>query len=102
MDKELYCRDTGLDCDFLACGRTEEEALSKLGQHVLAIHGIQGFSKEFYNKARSAIHVGYCDYGQMLRKQFRKSAVRVTKRVLAALTNAVVGAAQRFGGSSIV
>jgi len=63
MDKELYCRDTGLDCDFLACGRTEEEALSKLGQHVLTIHGIQGFSKEFYNKARSAIHGGNCDYG---------------------------------------
>jgi predicted small metal-binding protein len=62
-DKELYCRDIGLDCDFLACGKTEEEALSKLGQHVLAIHGIEGFSKEFYNKSRSAIHEGYCDYG---------------------------------------
>ncbi len=63
MDKELYCRDIGLDCDFLACGKTEEEALSKLGQHVLAIHGIEGFSKEFYNKARSGIREGYCDYG---------------------------------------
>jgi predicted small metal-binding protein len=45
-DKELHCRDIGLDCDFLACAKTEEEALSKLGQHVLAIHGIEGFSKE--------------------------------------------------------
>jgi predicted small metal-binding protein len=63
MDKELYCRDIGLDCDFLACGKTEEEALSKLGQHVLAMHGIDGFSKEFYNKARSGIREGYCDYG---------------------------------------
>jgi len=62
-DKELYCRDIGLDCDFLACGKTEEEALSKLGQHVLATHGIEGFSKEFYNKARSAIHNGDCEYG---------------------------------------
>ncbi len=63
MDKELYCKDIGLDCDFLACGKTEEEALSKLGQHVLATHGIEGFSKEFYEKARAGIREGYCDYG---------------------------------------
>ena len=60
MDKELYCRDVGLDCAFSACGKTEEEALSKLGQHVLAIHGIKGFSKEFYDKAKSFIHEGSC------------------------------------------
>ena len=63
MNKELYCEDVGLECEFLACGKTEEEALSKLGQHVLAIHGIKGFSKGFYNKARLAIHEGSCDYG---------------------------------------
>ena len=63
MDKEVYCRDVGLDCEFLACGETEEEALNKLGQHVLAIHGVKGFSKEFYNKARSAIHEGSCNKG---------------------------------------
>ena len=61
MDKELYCRDVGQDCEFLACGKTEEEALNKLGQHVLAIHGVKGFSKEFYNKAQSAIREGSCD-----------------------------------------
>ncbi len=44
MVKELYCKDIGMDCDFLACGKTEEEALSKLGQHVLATHGIEGFA----------------------------------------------------------
>ena len=62
-DKEIYCRDIGTDCDLMVCGKTEVEALNKLGQHVLAIHGIEGFSKEFYNKARSAIHEGSCDYG---------------------------------------
>ena len=63
MEKELYCRDTGLDCDLMVCGKTENEVLSKAGQHVLAVHGIEGFSKEFYNKARAAIHEGHCDYG---------------------------------------
>ena len=61
-NNELFCRDIGWDCDFLACGKTEEEAISKLGQHVLDIHGIEGFSKEFYNKARSAILKGDCEY----------------------------------------
>ncbi|HUL31913.1 MAG TPA: DUF1059 domain-containing protein, partial [Thermodesulfobacteriota bacterium] len=55
------CRDVGMNCEFLACGETEEEALNKLGQHVLATHGVKGFSKEFYNKARSAIREGSCD-----------------------------------------
>jgi len=63
MDKELYCRDVGQDCEFTACGKTEEEALSRLGQHVLAIHGVKGFSKEFYDQARSAIHEGSCGKG---------------------------------------
>ena len=63
MDKELYCRDAGRECEFLACGKTEEEALRKLGQHVLAIHGVKGFLREFYSKAPSAIREGYCDYG---------------------------------------
>jgi len=63
MDKRLYCRDVGLDCEFSACGNTDEEALNKLGQHVLAIHGVKGFSKEFYNKARSAVREGSCDKG---------------------------------------
>ena len=47
MDKELYCRDIGIDCDLMVCGKTEDEVLTKAGQHVQAMHGIEGFSKEF-------------------------------------------------------
>lgn len=63
MDKELHCRDIGLDCDSSVCGKSEEEVLTRVGQHVLNIHGIQGFSKEFFNKAKGAIREGSCDYG---------------------------------------
>jgi len=63
MDKKIHCRDMGIDCDLMVCGKTEDEVLSKAGQHVLTVHGIEGFSKEFYNKARAAIREGYCDYG---------------------------------------
>ncbi len=62
-DKKIYARDMGIGCDLVACGKTEEEVITKLGNHVLAMHGIEGFSKEFYHKAQSAIREGNCDDG---------------------------------------
>ena len=62
-DKELFCRDMGSDCDFLACGKTEEEVLRKAGTHAQAAHGMDGLPDEFYEKARSKIREGFCDYG---------------------------------------
>jgi predicted small metal-binding protein len=50
MDKELYCRDMGLDCEFLACGKTEEEVLRKAGEHAQSVHHMQGFSQELYDR----------------------------------------------------
>lgn len=63
MDKRLSCRDMGLDCDFLVCGRTEEEVLRKADEHAKAVHQLQGFSQEQYDKARAALREGYCDFG---------------------------------------
>jgi hypothetical protein len=37
MDKELYCKDMGIDCDLMVCGKTVEEVLTKAGQHVQAM-----------------------------------------------------------------
>ena len=75
-DKEIYCRDIGMDCDLMVCGKTEVEVLNKLGQHVLTIHGIEGFSKEFYNKARSTIRNGTChhkDAEEMISEEYSVS-----------------------------
>jgi predicted small metal-binding protein len=63
MDKKLSCRDMGLDCDFLICGRTEEEVLLKADEHAKAVHQLQGFSQEQYDKARAALREGVCDPG---------------------------------------
>ena len=62
-DKELYFKDMGLDCDLMVCGKTEEEVLGKANEHAQAMHGINGFSQNLYDKARRAIREGYCDYG---------------------------------------
>ncbi len=33
MEKRLSCRDVGVDCDFVACGTTEEEVMGKVPEH---------------------------------------------------------------------
>jgi len=61
MEKRLDCRDIGVDCDYRACTPTQEEAIRKVGEHIQVFHGMNEFSKEFYEKARAAIHEGSCE-----------------------------------------
>ena len=39
MAYTLACRDTGVDCDFVSKGETEEEVLAAGVKHVKAAHG---------------------------------------------------------------
>ena len=55
MEKRLGCRDVGVDCDFVACGRTEEEVLQKAAEHAKTDHNMNEIPKEVFDKVRSAI-----------------------------------------------
>jgi predicted small metal-binding protein len=55
MEKRLGCRDVGVGCDFVACGKTEEEVLQKAIEHAKTDHNMNEIPKELYDKARSAI-----------------------------------------------
>ena len=61
MEKRIDCRDIDLECDFAACGQTDEEVIRKAGEHIQAIHGMESFSREFYDKARGAVRPGSCE-----------------------------------------
>ncbi len=61
MDKILKCRDVGLSCDFIICGKTEQEILDKAKEHVRILHDMKNPSMEFYNKARASIHEDDCE-----------------------------------------
>ena len=37
----LICRETGLDCDYVIEGETEEEILSKGADHAIKVHGLK-------------------------------------------------------------
>jgi predicted small metal-binding protein len=56
MKKRLSCRDVGVDCDFVACGKTEEELFQKAAEHAKTAHNMNEITKELYEKVRSAIH----------------------------------------------
>ncbi len=53
MAKSISCREGGADCDFVACGDTEEEALQKAADHGRRDHNMDEIPKEMYDKARS-------------------------------------------------
>ena len=60
MDRILRCADTGLECDFVICGRTKDELLENAGDHIRDFHKKE-FSKDLYEKARNAIHEADCE-----------------------------------------
>ena len=61
MEKRLSCRDVGADCDFVACGKSEEEIFQKAAAHAKAEHHVDEIPKDLYEKARSAIRdVEHC------------------------------------------
>jgi len=55
MEKRLSCRDVGSDCDFVACGKTEEEIFQKASEHARTDHNMSEIPEELKDKARSAI-----------------------------------------------
>ena len=55
MNKSLSCRDVGVDCDFVACGKTEEEVMQQASEHGRKDHHMNEIPKDLQDKARSAI-----------------------------------------------
>ena len=61
MEKRLSCRDVGTDCDFVACGKTEEEIFQKASEHARKDHNMSEIPEELEEKARSVIRdVEHC------------------------------------------
>jgi len=47
MAKVLRCRDLGVDCDFVASGKTKEEVLKKAAEHARKDHNIKRVTKDY-------------------------------------------------------
>ncbi len=55
MKKILKCRDVGVDCDFEASGKTEEEVLKKATEHARKDHNIKRVTKDYLESWRKHI-----------------------------------------------
>jgi AhpD family alkylhydroperoxidase len=56
MELEVRCRDVGVDCNYVAHGRTEEELFKSAAEHGKSAHKMEQIPPEVVEKVRSAIH----------------------------------------------
>jgi predicted small metal-binding protein len=54
--KTLKCKDVGVDCDFVASGKSEEEVLKKAAEHAKKEHNIKRVTKDYKESWRTHIH----------------------------------------------
>ncbi len=55
MAKILSCREMGVECDFIARGKTVDEVLEKAKEHGKKVHDMKEFPPDLMTKARSLI-----------------------------------------------
>jgi predicted small metal-binding protein len=55
MAKVLKCKDVGVDCDFEATEKTEEEVLKKAAEHARKHHDIKRVTKDYKESWRKHI-----------------------------------------------
>jgi predicted small metal-binding protein len=58
MSKLLRCKDIGVDCDFVAGGKTVEEVLKKAAEHARKDHGIKKVTKDYLKSWQKHIRTG--------------------------------------------
>jgi len=56
MELAVSCRDVGVDCDYVAHGRTEEELFKNAAEHGKSAHKMDKIPPEVMEKVRSAIY----------------------------------------------
>ena len=56
MTKVVRCRDIGVDCDFEARGKTDEEIIQQCDEHARSAHGMEKISADLMAKVKAAIH----------------------------------------------
>ncbi len=54
--KALACKDLGVDCDYVATGKTVDDVLKKAAAHGKKDHGIEKVTKDYLDSWRKKIH----------------------------------------------
>jgi len=55
MEKVLRCKDVGINCDFVARGKTVDEVLKIAAEHAKSDHDVDEVSEEYLKSWRKII-----------------------------------------------
>jgi len=58
--RELSCRDTGADCDFMVRAETPEEVISLASEHGCRVHNICEITPEARDQMKSLMRSVWC------------------------------------------
>jgi predicted small metal-binding protein len=53
--RRISCRDIGVDCDFVATGRTDEEVMKACAEHGKQAHAMDKLPPEMMAKVKAGI-----------------------------------------------
>lgn len=53
--KDFHCKDSGMKCDYVARGNSDDEILKQAGQHAQQAHGMK-VTPELESTVRGLIH----------------------------------------------
>lgn len=55
MEKVIYCRDVGFDCEGVIRAKNEKEAIEAASHHAKTVHGVKDITPEIITKIKSVI-----------------------------------------------
>ncbi|MBS9524144.1 DUF1059 domain-containing protein [Litoribacter alkaliphilus] len=55
MEKVIYCRDVGFDCNGVIRAKSEEEAMQLAAEHAKTVHGVKEITPEMVTKIKSVM-----------------------------------------------
>ncbi len=55
MEKVIYCRDVGYDCEGVIRAKTEAEALNLAAEHANTVHGLKEVTPDVVKKIKSVM-----------------------------------------------
>ena len=53
--RRISCRDIGVDCDFVATGKTDEEVMRACAEHGKMAHDMENLPPELREKVKAGI-----------------------------------------------
>ena len=55
MEKVIYCKDVGFDCEGVVRANSDQEVMQLAAEHAKSVHGVTELTSEMVEKVKSVI-----------------------------------------------